>query len=79
MKKRNIVLTLLVVIGVITFLDRINISVAGVSIMEDLELTKEQWGWTLSAFILTYGLFQVPLGLWGDRAGQRKVLSIIVL
>ena len=79
MKKRNIVLTLLVVIGVITFLDRINISVAGVSIMEDLGLTKEQWGWTLSAFILTYGLFQVPLGLWGDRAGQRKVLSIIVL
>ncbi len=79
MKKRNIVLTLLVLIGVITFLDRINISVAGVSIMEDLKLTKEQWGWTLSAFILSYGLFQVPLGLWGDKAGQRKVLSIIVL
>ena len=79
MKKRNIVLTLLVLIGVITFLDRINISVAGVSIMEDLELTKEQWGWTLSAFILSYGLFQVPVGIWGDKAGQRKVLSIIVL
>lgn len=79
MKKRNIVLILLVLIGIITFLDRINISVAGVSIMEDLELTKEQWGWTLSAFILSYGLFQVPLGLWGDKAGQRKVLSIIVL
>lgn len=79
MKKRNVVLTLLVLVGVITFLDRINISVAGVSIMEDLNLTKEQWGWTLSAFILSYGLFQVPIGLWGDKSGQRKVLSIIVL
>lgn len=79
MKKRNIVLILLVAIGVITFLDRINISVAGVSIMEDLGLTKEQWGWTLSAFILSYGLFQVPLGVWGDKSGQRKVLSIIVI
>lgn len=79
MKKRNYVLLLLVLIGIITFLDRINISVAGVSIMEDLNLNEEQWGWTLSAFILSYGLFQVPLGWWGDRAGQRKVLSVIVL
>ncbi|HDR68181.1 MAG TPA: MFS transporter [Bacteroidaceae bacterium] len=79
MKKRNIVLILLMVVGVITFLDRINISVAGASIMEDLDLTGKQWGWVLSAFILSYGLLQVPLGAWGDRSGQRKVLSVIVL
>ncbi|MFB6320087.1 MFS transporter [Saccharicrinis sp. FJH54] len=79
MKKRNYVLLLLVLIGIITFLDRINISVAGVSIMQDLNLNEQQWGWTLSAFILSYGLFQVPLGWWGDNAGQRKVLSVIVI
>lgn len=67
------------IVGVITFLDRINISVAGASIMEDLGLSGKQWGWILSAFILSYGLLQVPLGAWGDRAGQRKVLSFIVL
>ncbi len=66
-------------VGVITFLDRINISVAGASIMHDLNLSTRQWGWVLSSFILSYGLLQVPLGAWGDRSGQRRVLSLIVL
>jgi sugar phosphate permease len=79
LKKRNIALILLMVVGVITFLDRINISVAGASIMQDLGLSTKQWGWVLSSFILSYGLLQVPLGAWGDRSGQRRVLSIIVL
>ncbi|NLV39253.1 MAG: MFS transporter, partial [Bacteroidales bacterium] len=79
MKKRNILLIFLVFIGVITFLDRINISVAGTSIMADLGLTHKQWGWVLSAFIISYGLLQLPLGLLGDRKGQRKVLAVIVL
>lgn len=79
MKKRNLVLILLVFICVITFLDRVNISVAGATIMNDLGLTRKQWGWVLSAFILSYGLLQVPLGVWGDRKGHRTVLSAIVL
>jgi MFS family permease len=79
LNKRNIVLVLLMGVGIITFLDRINISVAGASIMHDLGLSTRQWGWILSSFILTYGLLQVPLGAWGDRRGQRKVLSIVVL
>lgn len=79
MKKRNVVLILLTAIGVITFLDRINISVAGASIMNDLNLSESQWGWVLSSFILSYGLFQIPLGVWGDKKGHRIVLSIIVV
>jgi MFS family permease len=79
MKKRSVVLILLTVLGVITFLDRINISVAGDSIMTDLNLSESQWGWVLSAFILSYSLFQIPLGLWGDKKGQRLVLTFIVV
>jgi sugar phosphate permease len=79
MKKRNIVLVLLMIIGVITFLDRINITIAGTQIMEDLDLSKKQWGWVLSSFILSYGLLQIPLGVLGDKKGQRTVLSGIVL
>ncbi len=79
MKRRSIVLILLTALGVITFLDRINISVAGDSIMTDLGLSESQWGWVLSAFILSYSLFQIPLGLWGDKKGQRIVLTFIVL
>ncbi len=79
MKKRSLVLILLTTLGVITFIDRINISVAGDSIMTDLGLNEAQWGWVLSAFILSYSLFQIPLGLWGDKKGQRFVLTFIVL
>ena len=79
MKKRSLVLVLLTTLGIITFIDRINISVAGDSIMTDLGLSEAQWGWVLSAFILSYSLFQIPLGLWGDKKGQRIVLTFIVL
>jgi sugar phosphate permease len=79
MKKRNIVLALLTLLGIITFLDRINISVAGPSIMDDLNLNETQFGWVLSIFILSYSLFQIPLGAWGDKRGQRSVLALIVL
>jgi MFS family permease len=79
MKKRNLVLILLTALGVITFVDRINISVAGGSIMTDLNLSESQWGWVLSAFILSYSLFQIPLGNLGDKKGARIVLTFIVL
>lgn len=79
MKKRNLVLLLLILIGMITFLDRINISVAGTTIMADLGLSEQQWGWVMSVFIISYGLLQIPLGAWGDRRGHRFVLAAIVL
>ncbi len=70
---------MLVLLGVVTFLDRINISVAGSAIMQDLNLSADQWGWILSAFILSYGLMQIPLGALGDKCGHRSVLALIVL
>jgi MFS transporter, ACS family, glucarate transporter len=79
MKKRSLVLFFLILVGVITFLDRINISVAGATIMQDLGLSGKQWGWVLSAFILSYGLMQVPIGVLGDKKGHRNVLTAIVL
>jgi len=76
---KNMILAMLVILGVVTFLDRINISVAGSEIIKDLNLTPLQWGWVQSAFILSYGLMQIPMGAFGDRKGHRKVLALIVL
>ena len=70
---------MLVILGMVTFLDRINISVAGSSIMHDLNLSPSQWGWVQSAFILSYGLMQIPMGALGDHFGHRKILATIVL
>ena len=79
MKRKNIILLLLVILGMVTFLDRINISVAGSSIMHDLGLSPSEWGWVQSAFILSYGLMQIPMGALGDRYGHRSILALIVL
>lgn len=70
---------MLVILGMVTFLDRINISVAGSSIMADLHLSPAEWGWVQSAFILSYGLMQIPMGALGDRFGHRSILALIVL
>ncbi len=78
-KKKNLILVMLVLLGVVTFLDRINISVAGSEIMKDLDISPSGWGWVQSAFILTYGLMQIPMGAFGDKHGHRKVLALIVL
>lgn len=79
MKRKHVILSMLVLLGMVTFLDRINISVAGSSIMHDLGLSPAQWGWVQSAFILSYGLMQIPMGWLGDRFGHRKILALIVL
>lgn len=79
MKKKNVILIMLVILGMVTFLDRINISVAGSSIMHDLNLSAAEWGWVQSAFILSYGLMQIPMGALGDRFGHRSILALIVL
>jgi len=78
MKYRHRILGFLFVAAVITFLDRVCISVAGDTIQHDLELSLEQWGWVLGAFVLSYGLFEIPAGALGDRYGPRRVLTRIV-
>ena len=63
----------------ITYLDRVCISLVGVKIKSEFKLTNEQFGWVLGAFALAYALFEIPSGVLGDRIGQRKVFIRIVL
>ena len=57
------------------YFQRVNISVAGDSIMKDFQLTQTQMGTVFSAFVLGYTLFQVPGGILADRFGPRRVLA----
>jgi MFS family permease len=79
MKKRHVVLALLVVLSVITYLDRVCIAIAGPRMQSELDISPDRWGWILGAFVLSYGLFEIPTGALGDRLGQRKVLTRIVV
>lgn len=63
----------------ITFLDRNAISIAGVRITQELGLTERQFGWILAAFTISYGIFEIPAGWWGDRIGEKPVIARIVV
>ncbi|WP_438480544.1 MFS transporter [Oleiharenicola lentus] len=78
MKYRYRVLVFLFFLSIITFVDRVAISVVGNSMQKDLGLSPNQWGWMLGVFSLAYGLFEMPAGMMGDRVGPRGVLARIV-
>jgi MFS transporter, ACS family, glucarate transporter len=63
----------------ITYLDRVTISLVGVRMKTAFHLTNSQFGYALGAFALAYALFEIPSALMGDRLGQRKVFLRIVI
>ncbi len=79
MKYRNRVLGLLSLLLVITYLDRVCISVAGPRMQEALHIGPVAWGWVTGIFTLSYAAFEIPSGALGDRIGARRVLTRIVL
>jgi MFS transporter, ACS family, glucarate transporter len=74
----NIIILLAVIAG-LTYLDRLNLSIAGKYIQDEFAFNNETMGWILSAFVLGYALFQVPGGWLGDRFGPRAVLTAAIL
>lgn len=59
---------------ILTYLDRLNLSIAGKYIQDEFSLSLETMGWIFSAFLLGYALSQVPGGYLADRYGPRRVL-----
>ena len=66
----------MLVISAVSYLDRVNISIAGPSIEHDFHLDHIQLGWVFSAWVLGYALFQAPSGRLADRFGPRKILLL---
>jgi MFS transporter, ACS family, glucarate transporter len=65
----------LFVLSGVAYLDRVNISIAGISIAAAYHLTNPQLGRVFSAFLAGYALFQTPGGWLADRLGPRRVLA----
>jgi len=69
----------LFVLSAVSYLDRINVSIAGNSIASEFHMTNIQLGSLTSAFLVGYGLFQTLGGWFADRLGPRRVLTMGVL
>ncbi len=72
-------LALLFASSFVAYLLRTNMSVAGEQMMGDLGLTQVQLGLVLAAFAWSYAAFQFPGGIWNERVGGRRALTIIAL
>jgi ACS family glucarate transporter-like MFS transporter len=64
------------IISAVAYLDRVNISIAGQFIQQELKLSNTELGWVFSAFVLGYALSQAPAGRFADRIGPRKALTV---
>src|ERR1700761_7042460 len=73
------ILGLCLLISLITYLDRVNISIAARYIIGENHLSTVQMGTVFSAFTLAYGIFQVPGGWLSDRFGPRVVLTAAIV
>lgn len=73
------ILAVLVLASFVSYVLRYNVSTAGPAMIADLALTEIQFGWVLAAFTAGYTIFQFPGGVFGDRFGPRRALTIICI
>jgi MFS transporter, ACS family, glucarate transporter len=78
-RKRLLLAFGLFVLSAISFLDRTNISIAGLQISSEYGLGNQRLGWIFSAFLIGYAGFQVPAGWLASRFGPRLVITLGVV
>ena len=78
-RTRWVLIAWLFVLSALGYLNRVNMSVAGSSIMQEFHLSQIQLGWVFSVFTLGYALFQAPTGRLADRFGPRRVLALATI
>ncbi len=69
----------LFILSAVAFLDRTNISIAGLEISQEYGLGNQRLGWIFSSFLIGYAVFQLPAGWLSSRFGPRRVLTLGVL
>ncbi len=69
-------LTLLVLSGVVNYIDRATLAIANPLVRHDLGLSINDMGYLLSAFLWAYAFAQLPAGALVDRLGPRLLLAL---
>ena len=73
------VFLLIALASFVAYVLRSTMSVGAPAIIEDLGISTIQFGWITSAFLWSYAALQFPGGMFGDKAGPRKALTIIAV
>src|SRR6201991_2271967 len=73
---QRVALALVVVAGVVNYIDRATLAVANPLIRQDLGLSIADMGYLLSAFLWAYAFAQLPTGAMVDKLGPRLLLTL---
>ena len=76
---RVLLIFLLFLLSAVAFMDRTNISVAGVQMRQEYGIDQIHLGWVFSAFLIGYAAFQVPAGWLAVTIGPRRLLTYGVI
>ena len=69
----------LMLIYMVAFLDRVNISFASLTMNRDLGISDTLYGFAAGVFFLSYCLFQVPANMLLSRLGARRWLGTLMV
>lgn len=64
------------IVGFIAYMDRSNISIVAKPMMDDLNLSKVEFGFLSSLFYLGYCFAQIPGGMLAEKFGARKIVTL---
>ena len=74
-RTRYIVVTFMVTLAMVTYLDRACIGAMKQHIAADFSLDDAQMGWVFTAFILAYAIFEIPTARCSWRHTPRSFLN----
>lgn len=69
----------LMLLYMVAFLDRVNVSFAALTMNRDLGISESAYGFAAGVFFLSYCLFEVPANLVLARVGARRWLAILMI
>ncbi len=78
-KLRMRIIPFVFVLYIISFLDRINISFAALTMNQELVITSKQFGWVAGIFFFGYFLFEIPSNLMLHKVGARIWIACILI
>src|SRR4051812_42249634 len=73
------IIPLMIVLYLISFLDRVNVGFAALTMNRDLGFTPSIYGWGAGIFFFGYFLFEVPSNIILEKVGARLWICRIML
>jgi sugar phosphate permease len=76
---RYVVLAWACSLAIVTYLCRVGFPSIMPQLKPQIDLDSRHVGWLMTAFMIAYGIFEIPWGHFGDRKGGRSSLVVVVV